>query len=303
MGGVEGVAEGGGFGVGEGGELRGDEVEKGLDAEIGVVLRKGSEVIGKTGAEIRRRAKGGGKGAEQVDVHAEDFAGELVRGAGLDGVGIVDAVTQEFLIEEEEAVLDGGGEGEIVIVDVAVGAKGVGAEVVGAAEEVAGGLCEICDAEPAGEGRGTGLPDGVEPAGARIGGGGESAVFIDEAEAGDDDDGGGVLVEMAEAGFDSGGLVEVVGIQDADEFGIVGKGNAAVQGCVGAGVFLGEEGYGGIGGGAGGFERMIGRAVVDDNDAGGRAGLRKEAAERIGDEALVIEERDDDGGGGHRGSV
>ena len=66
---------------------------------------------------------------------------------------------------------------------------------------------------------------------------------------------------------------------------------------MGAGVLLGEEGDAGIGDRAGGIEGVIGRAVVDDDDAVRAGGLGEEAAERVGDVALVIEEGDDDGDG------
>jgi hypothetical protein len=66
---------------------------------------------------------------------------------------------------------------------------------------------------------------------------------------------------------------------------------------VSADVLLGEEGDGGMRDGAGCVEGAIGRAIVNDDDAVRGACLGEEAAERIGNIALVIEEGEDDGYG------
>jgi hypothetical protein len=215
----------------------------------------------------------------------------------------VSAVAEEFFVDQEELGIEDSGEGEKVVVDVTVWAKGVGAEVTGASEEVASGFGEICDAEPCREGRRSCPPDGGEPADSGIGRREEDAGFVDHAEAGGGYGSGRVLIEGAKAGFDAGGLVEIVGIEDADEIRIGGEGEAAVESVVGTGVLLGEEGDSRIGDGAGGIEGAIGGAVVDDDDAVWGMGLGKEAAERIGNVALVIEEGDDDGDLGHGGRV
>jgi hypothetical protein len=124
----------------------------------------------------------------------------------------VDAVAEEFLIEDDEAVIEGGGYGEEVVVDVAVGAEGVGAEVIGAGKKVAGRLDEIGDAKPCREGWRAGAPDGCEPAGAGVIVREEEGGIVDEAEARGYDGGGGVEIEAAEAGLDALRLVEVVGV-------------------------------------------------------------------------------------------
>jgi len=294
-GGVEAFAKAFCFGVGERGELAGREAKEGFQAEIGVIAGEGAEVIGETGADFGGPGQGGGEGAEEIDVHPDDFAREVFGGAGLDGICAVDAVAEEFLIEEDEAIFQCGGDGKVVIVNVPIRAEGVGAEVVGAAEEVAGGLGEICDAEPGGEGVGAGLPDGKEPAGTRIGIGKKRAVAVDKPEAGGDHGGGRVAFEAAEAGLDAGWLVEIVRVEDADEISIGGEGDEAVECVVRPGVFLGKNRDPGIGHRAGGVEGVIGGAVVNDDDAIWRAGLRKKADERIADVSLVIEEGDDDG--------
>jgi hypothetical protein len=139
------------------------------------------------------------------------------------------------------------------------------------------------------------VPHGAEPGGAGIGRGEEGAFAVDELQARGDDGGGGMEIEGAQAGLDALGLVEVVGVEDADEIAIGGEGDGAVEGGVSAGVRLREDGYAGIGDRTGGIEGAIRRTVVNDEDAVRRAGLRKQAPKRIADIALVIKKRDDDG--------
>ena len=103
-------------------------------------------------------------------------------------------------------------------------------------------------------------------------------------------------LEAAEAGLDAPRFVEIVGVEDADVLAIAAAMAMArlrvlcapAFGCV-------RIDDAGIGYGAGGIDGVITGAIVDDDDAIRRAGLRKEAAERVPDIALMIEEGDECG--------
>jgi hypothetical protein len=118
-------------------------------------------------------------------------------------------------------------------------------------------------------------------------------------------------LQAAQAGLDPLRLVEIVRVENPDEIGVRREADGAVQGVVRAGVRLGEERDARVcrSGGAGGLEGAVARAVIDDDDAIRRAGLRQHAAERIADIGRVIVKRDDDGNahtwcdGGNGGAV
>ena len=212
----------------------------------------------------------------------------------------MDAVVAELLRQQAELVFQHRLGEEVVVVVEAIGAKRVGCEVLRAGDDVGGGRGEVRLAEPAGEVGARAVanrPDRVEPLHARVARVERAIVLVDDVDAGAEDGLLRVLLEPRQAFLEAVEHVVVVGVEDADEVAVRGgQGDAAADGRVRAGVGLRAElDLAARRVALEDLHRAVRGAVVDDDDALGRARLAEAGIDRLLDVLLVVVAGDDDG--------
>ena len=128
-------------------------------------------VPGGTGVAIKTRAQAGIVAqlrceiVIKIDMHAQHLP-DQGRGAGVDGVGGVNAVVHQWLAHEQELVFEHRIRQKVVVVIESIGTKGMGQQELTARDDIAGGRREVGGCHPLAEvdvGIITDRPDCLKP--------------------------------------------------------------------------------------------------------------------------------------------